>query len=215
MAQRASIWWLAHVLFIALAAPCAARAELIGSQLSTIEAAPAPSAQLPLQVGLRGEDGDIQPLTQWLNGKPTVWVLADYTCKTLCGPVVSISDALRQTGLRPRTDFRFIVVGLDPNDSADDARAMKDAQVGTDGDLTASTHFLRRRAEDVAALAAAFGFRSMYAKERDQYAHPAAAFVVTAAGRIARALPGLGLDAADQSMPWSRRSQAPPRCKMV
>jgi protein SCO1/2 len=46
-------------------------------------------------------------------------------------------------------------------------------------------------------LATAFGFRSIYDKERDQYAHPAAAFAVTPAGRVARALPGLGLDSPD------------------
>jgi protein SCO1/2 len=48
--------------------------------------------------------------------------------QSLCGPIVSVvSDVLRQTGLKPGTDFRFIVVGLDPKDSAGDAQAMKDA----------------------------------------------------------------------------------------
>src|SRR3954447_25806333 len=113
MARRASIRRLTAVLFIALAAPCSARAELLGSQLGKIEAAPAPNAQLPLQLELQSEGGDVQPLKQWLDGEPTVWVFADYTCKTLCGPIVSIvSDALRQTGLKPGTDFRFIVIGL-------------------------------------------------------------------------------------------------------
>jgi protein SCO1 len=192
MARR----WTVVLLLIALAAP--AHAELIGTALGQVEAAPAPNARLPLQLELSGAGGDMQPLQQWLHGKPSVWVLADYTCKTLCGPIVSIvSDALRQTGLKPGSDFRFIVTGIDPKDSADDARAMKDAQVGTDGDLPAYTYFLQAENEDVVALAAAFGFRSVYDKTRDQYAHPAAAFVVTPAGRVARALPGPGLDAAN------------------
>jgi protein SCO1/2 len=188
---------LTTALLIALAAPCQVHAELIRSQLGKVEATPAPNAQLP-QLELRGEAGDIQTLQHWLGGKPTLWVVADYTCKTLCGPVISIvSDALRQTGLKPGTDFRFIVIGLDPKDSPDDARAMKDAQVGTDDDLSVSTYFLRGGTEGIVALTAAFGFGSVYDKERDQYAHPAAAFVVTPAGRVARTLPGLGLDAAN------------------
>jgi protein SCO1/2 len=185
-------------LLIAFAVPCSVRAELIGSQLGKIEAAPEPNASLPLQLELKGEAGDTRSVQQWLNGKPTVWVLADYTCKTLCGPIVSVvSDALRQTGLTPGNDFRFIVIGFDPKDSANDARAMKDVQVGTDGDLPAYTYFLRGGTEDIVALASAFGFRSIYDRESDQYAHPAVAFVVTPPGRIARALPGLGLDAAN------------------
>ena len=52
----------------------------------------------------------------------TVRVLADYTCETLCGPVISIvSDALAQSGLRPGVDYRLIAVGLDPKDTAADA----------------------------------------------------------------------------------------------
>jgi len=194
---RTSIRRLTAALLISFTAPCLAHAELIGSQLGKIETSPKPNATLPAEVKLENEAGDIQPLQNWLGAKPTVWVLADYTCKTLCGSIVSmVSDALQQTGLKPGTDFRFIVVGLDPKDSADDARAMKDAQVGTNGALTASTYFLRGGTTGVAALAAAFGFRSVYDRDHDQYAHPAAAFVVTPAGHVARALPGLGLNAA-------------------
>lgn len=199
MARTASapIKRLMAALLIALVIPCAVHAKLTGSQIGNVEAAPGPNARLPLQLHLQSEIGADKPLQQWLGGKPTVWVLADYTCKTLCGPVVAVvSDALRHTGLKPGDDFRFIVTGLDPKDTADDARAMKDAQVGPDGDLTAHTYFLRGGTEDIAGLAAALGFRSAYDRERDQYAHPAVAFVVTPAGRIARVLPGLGLDPA-------------------
>jgi protein SCO1/2 len=194
---RASFRAFTAALLIAFTVPCSVHAELTGSKIGEVEAAPKPNAALPLQLKLESEAGDIRPLHQWLDGKPTVWVLADYTCKSLCGPVVSIvADALRQTGLKPGNDFRFIVTGLDPKDSADDARAMKEAQVGPDGDLAIYAYFLRGKSDDIARLAAAFGFRSAYDRERDQYAHPAAAFVVTPAGRVARILPGLGLDAA-------------------
>jgi len=156
---------LTAALLIAVTVPCLAHAELNGQQLGNIEAAPEPSAPLPGDLKLENEAGEIHPVQQWLGGKPTLWVLADYTCKTLCGPIVSVvADALRQTGLRPGADFRFIVIGLDPKDSAADARAMKDAQVGTRGDLPTATYFLRGGAEDVAALAAAFAWAAASAQ---------------------------------------------------
>jgi hypothetical protein len=77
---RTSVRRLTAALPIALTVPCLAHAELIGSQLGKIEAAPEPNAPLPADLKLENEAGDIHPLQQWLGGKPTIWVLADYTC---------------------------------------------------------------------------------------------------------------------------------------
>ena len=125
------------------------------------------------------------------------WVLADYTCETLCGPMISIvSDALAQSGLRPGVDFRLVAVGLDPKDTAADAASMKQAQVGASSEIAAAVYFLRGDGMAIAALTTALGFRSAYDRDRDQYAHPAAAFVVAPDGRIARVLPGLSVEPA-------------------
>jgi protein SCO1/2 len=56
---------------------------------------------------------------------------------------------------------------------------------------------LQGDAENTARVMAAVGFRSLYDAETDQYAHPAAALVMTADGRIARALSSLALNARD------------------
>jgi protein SCO1/2 len=152
-------------------------------------------ASLPLNVPLQGEDGSTKPLQFWLGSKPSVWILADYTCETLCGPVISIvSDALAHSGLRAGTDFRLVVVGLDPKDTAADAARMKQAQVGTDSDNSTASYFLRGDTKAIAVLTKALGFVSVYDRDRDQFAHPAAAFVITPDGRLVRALPGLAVD---------------------
>ena len=136
-------------------------------------------------------------LQSWLGGMPTVWILADYTCETLCGPAISIvSNALADTGLRAGKDFRLIVVGLDPKDTAAQAAAMKDAQISTRGGLAEQSRFLRVAAADTGALMGAFGVQAVYDREHDQFAHPAAAFVVTSDGRISRPLSALAVDAA-------------------
>lgn len=175
-----------------------AAVALTQADLAQVEAAPAANAVLPPLLLLQGENGETRPLRQWLGTAPSIWILADYTCKTLCGPIISIvSEALEQSGLRPGKDFRLIVAGLDPKDSAADAAAMKDAQLGTTGSLVQHAFFLRGSAPNIAELSGAFGFRSVYDREHDQFAHPAAAFVVTPGGRVARVLSGLALDPTD------------------
>jgi protein SCO1/2 len=163
-----------------------------------VGAAPPPNAVLPLNLPLQGEDGATKPLQVWLGTKPSVLLLADYTRATLCGPVISIvSDALAHSGLRPGLDFGLIVVGLDPKDTAADAARMKRAEVGLDdGKSPAVSYFLKGDATEMRALTGALGFSSAYDRDHDQFAHPAAAFVITPDGRLARALPGLSIDPA-------------------
>jgi protein SCO1/2 len=181
-------------IWLACAALSPVRAELTKSDIVAVEASPSPGAVLPLSVRLRDDSGVAKPIQQWLDNKASVWVLADFTCDTLCGPMVSaVADALRQPGLRPGADFHLNVVSFDSQDTADSAKEMKRAQIGHDA-LGTDTHVLRGDAGDIAALIKAFGFEAAYDRDRGRYAHPAAAFVVTADGRIARALPGLGLD---------------------
>jgi protein SCO1/2 len=49
----------------------------------------------------------------------------------------------------------------------------------------------------VRAATDAAGYRFAYDPARDQFAHPAAAYVVTGDGHVARALSGIGLDGPD------------------
>jgi protein SCO1 len=185
---------LASAIFLA-AAP--AHAAIVQRDLDRVGVTLPPDAVLPLDLPLQGEDGSSKPLRSWLGATPGVLVLADYTCETLCGPVISIaSDALAHSGLRPGRDFRLIVVGLDPKDTAAEAARMKQAQVGEDSDIFKAAFFLRGDAGTIGTLSKALGFSSVYDPARDQFAHPAAMFVVTPDGKLARALSGLAVDPA-------------------
>jgi protein SCO1/2 len=198
---------LAVALFsVTVSQPRAARAALTQSEIAQVAADPGPNASLPPHVSLTDERGATKSLQQWLNGKPTIWVLADYTCKTLCGPVIGeVADALDKSGLRPGADYRYMVMGLDPKDTAADAAAMKEGRIG--GALAKSTFFLRASPDNTAALLRTFGFQTVYDRENDQFAHPAAAFVVTPQGRIANVLSGLGLQPTDVRLALVSASQ--------
>jgi protein SCO1/2 len=125
-------------------------------------------------------------------------ILADYTCKSLCGPVLGLAaQALEQSGLQPGTDYRVVAIGLDPNDRPADAGAMKRAQIGEGTGLARATAFLTADTHALAQIEGAFGYRSAYDSQNLQVAHPAVAFVLTGDGRLARMLSSLALDPAD------------------
>jgi protein SCO1/2 len=180
---------------VTLNAVMPALAGLPASSLSSISVRPAPNASLPLGLSLREGDEDPKDIRNWLAGRPSVWILADFTCQSLCSPVLrQTADALNGSGLVAGRDFNLFVAGIDPKDTAQDAAAMKAAQIGTEGPLTSHTSMLRGDEKAVAELSERLGFHAVYDKANDQFAHPAAIFIVAADGRVSRMLSGLGLD---------------------
>ena len=172
-----------------------AAAELPASSLSAVSAWPPANASLPLDVPLKEGDGRPKEIQDWLAGRPSVWILADFTCQSLCSPVLrQTADALNGSGLVAGRDFNLFVAGIDPKDTAQDAAVMKAAQIGTEGPLASHTSMLRGDEKAVAELSERLGFHAVYDKANDQFAHPAAIFIVAADGRVSRMLSGLGLD---------------------
>jgi protein SCO1/2 len=187
---------LLRLVALALALVCArgAQAALTPSAYRQVEVAPPDGARLPADVSLIDDTGRRAPLAALAGGKPTVLVFADYTCRTLCGPVLAFAaNALAKAGLRPGADFRLLVVGLDPKDGAAAAQAMRRTALDGLPRIDAAATFLTADAATVAALTEAAGYRFAYDEANDQFAHPAAAFVLAGDLRIARVLSGLGL----------------------
>jgi protein SCO1/2 len=184
------------VALLAFVAP--AHAGFTTAQLQGLSVTPRPDAAVPLDRTFVDETGRSHPLREALGGKPTVLIFADYTCHTLCGPILDFAAAgLRQSGLQPGRDFRLVVIGLDPKDGPDAARAMRADRIGTDGPLARAAVFLIGHAADIDAVTAALGYQYAYDAAHDQYAHPAAAYVLDATGTVTRVLSGLGLSGSD------------------
>ena len=77
-----------------------AAAELPASSLSAVSAGPPANASLPLDVPVKEGDGRPKEIQDWLAGRPSVWILADFTCQSLCSPVLrQTDDALNGSGL--------------------------------------------------------------------------------------------------------------------
>lgn len=173
-------------------------ARLAGPAIEAVGALPPAGARVPLSVTLFDETGVPQTLQAAIGHTPSVLILADYACQALCGPVLTLAaTALARSGLSAGRDYRLVVVGLDPRKDFRAAKAMKAAQIGEDGELAAATSFLSPDPAALQAITTALGYRSVYDREADQFAHPAVAFVLTADGRVARTLSALGIDADD------------------
>jgi protein SCO1/2 len=155
-------------------------------------------AAAPLDTVVVDESGKPQTLHAFVT-HPTVLVFADYTCRTLCGPILDfVGAALKQSGLDIADRYRLVVIGIDPKDTTTDAAAMRHASLDPTLDKVAT--FLTADAKAVAALTSALGYRFKYDAEDDIYVHPAAAYVLTADGKVARVLTGLGLSGADMRL---------------
>jgi protein SCO1/2 len=188
----------ALLALLVLLTASSARADFSRAALDKIAADPQPDAQLPLAAAFTDAHGGARTLGAAIGSTPAVVVFADYTCRTLCGPILAFAaGALEKTGLAAGRDYHLVVVGIDPNDDGTSARAFAASRIGTDTPLAAATSLLIGRDEAIRAVTQAAGYRYAYDPAHDQYAHPAAAYVVTARGRIARVLPGVGLDGPD------------------
>jgi protein SCO1/2 len=186
------------MLALCAAAPMPAMAGFTSAQLAAISATPLPNAALPLQLSFRDENGRPLTLAAAVGGVPAVVVFADYTCHTLCGPILEFTAAgLERSGLRPGVDYRLIVIGLDPKNDLDRARAMRATHIDAADPIGRAAVFLSGGDADIRTATTAVGFNYAYDAEHDQYAHPAAAYIVDGAGRVRRMLSPLGLDGGD------------------
>lgn len=186
---------LVVVVFTALAP---ARADIVAAELKTVEAAPAPNAALPLDLGFIDQSGRALTLRAAIAGLPSVLIFADYTCRTLCGPILEFAMAgLAKSGLKPAVDYRLVVIGIDPKDKPEAAQAMRAAHIDSGSEIGRASVFLTGDEAAIRAVTQAAGLRYAYDAKHDQYAHPAAIYVIDAKGTVRRVLSPLGLDGMD------------------
>jgi protein SCO1/2 len=187
--------WLTLAILISLGG--AAQAALTERELASVALTPPPGAHIPSTLLFHDLDGRTMTVPEALAGRPALFVPVDFTCRTVCGPALTIAaGALADSGLRADRDFRLVVFGFDPNDGAAAARDFVRERL-TDPRLAHATLVLKGDRAGTQALMAAIGYATAYDAATDQFAHPAGALVVAPDGRVARVLPSLALNARD------------------
>src|SRR4051812_5583276 len=127
------------------------------------------------------------------DGKPAVVSLAYFRCPMLCGLVLrGLAHGLAEVPFRAGEDYRLLTISFDPKDGAAEAARKQEAVLAAFGKKTerAAWPFLVGGAAEIRAIAETFGFRFAYDETIDQYAHPAAVFILPPDGRISRYLYG-------------------------
>jgi protein SCO1/2 len=169
--------------------PALASAGLTEQQIAGVALAPRPDAQVPTSLVFRDLQGKTTTLESAIGGRPTMLLPADFTCKEICGPALSIAAAaLQQTGLTPGRDYSLVVVGIDARDGIDAARRLTTGQVGGPG-----VSVLSGDEHSIDALMASIGYQFAHDPDNDAVAHPAAFVTLRPDGRVSRAMSSLAL----------------------
>jgi len=173
--------------------PAAAMAGLTETQLSQVTLSPPPRAQVPVALAFKDLNGRDVTLGEAIAGRPTLLVPADFTCKQICGPALSIAaSALGQTGLQAGHDYSLVVVGIDSKDSIEDASRFTAGQVGGSG-----VSVLSGSDAAIRSLLASIGYSFQRDVSNGAIAHPAAYVTLAADGRVSRVLSSLALQPTD------------------
>lgn len=127
------------------------------------------------------------------DGKPLVLVMAYYRCPMLCGLTVrGLAQTLHRADLSPDT-FNVATVSFDPRDGPADAERARVNAMRVWGQPTraSSWPFFTTTESEARRLGESLGFHYVYDPKTEQYAHPAAIFVLSPDGKLTRYLHGL------------------------
>jgi protein SCO1/2 len=160
---------------------------------------------LPLNAAFRDTEGKAVKLGDFFDGKrPTLFVFAYHTCPMLCSLVLDATvRTLNDVAWTVGHEFDVVSVSIDPNDTPESA-TKKRAQVvksyargGAAGGSVVGWHFLVGDEANIRKVTEAVGFQYRYDARQKQYAHPAAIYLLTPTGRLARYLYGIQFDPGD------------------
>jgi protein SCO1/2 len=164
-------------------------------QLKGVQLAPQLGAQWPLDAMLRDETDAMVSLGALISDKPALVLFSYFNCPMLC-PVLleGTGRSLKGVSLRPGRDFTAVIISIDPHDEPADARKKKHEVIRRHppgGDSTLGWHFLTADPTTIERLTRVAGFRYSYDAASGHYAHPAAMFILTGQGKLARVLYGV------------------------
>ena len=149
--------------------------------------------------GLVLQDGHGNPVAvdaQLNQGKPVLVTMGYYTCPLLCNLVhEGLAKGLKAADLKPGRDFLGLAVSIDPKENPKSAVTNQNRLLRALGEPPAESWPFLLPAPGLAGpearLAEAVGFRYKYDDKSKQFAHAAAAFVLTPEGKISRYLYGV------------------------
>jgi protein SCO1/2 len=160
------------------------------------------SGLLPKDAVFRDADGGTVHLGDFFDGKrPTVFVFAYHSCPMLCSLVLDATvKALNDVTWTVGDQYDVVSVSIDPKDTPETATKKRAQVVGNYPRARGNTrgwHFLVGDETNIRKVTDAVGFKYHYDARQKQYAHPAAIYLLTPEGHIARYLYGVQYEPSD------------------
>lgn len=150
--------------------------------------------QVRLDGVFRDEMGRRVRLGDYFGKRPVVLVLAYYHCPMLCDLVLNgLTGSLKALALNPGQDFEIVVASIDPKETpelAAEQRRQTLASYNRSG-TQSGWHFLTGDSGAIKALTEDIGFRYIYDRDRNEYAHAAGITVLTPQGQVSRYIFGI------------------------
>jgi len=159
-------------------------------------------APLPADAAFRDAEGKSVHLGDYFDHKrPTLLVFAYHTCPMLCSLVLDATvRSLNEVSWTVGHEFDVVSISIDPSDTPETAtrkRAQVVASYPRAAGSTAGWHFLVGDEKNIRKVTDAVGFEYRYDARQKQYAHPAAIYLLTPEGHVARYLYGIQYDPKD------------------
>ncbi|HEX3946024.1 MAG TPA: hypothetical protein VHW69_18265 [Rhizomicrobium sp.] len=169
-----------------LVAASSAKAALSRAQFDSVSISPSAGARLDPALSAPDASGKWRTIGGVLAGRPAFVSFVDYTCNTLCGTDLELLSHAIQTNRLAPSQYRILVIGIDPKDRPKDARAMERKEIPAA--LWPAVTMLLPEADVVRRATAALGFHYVYDPAIDQFAHPAIVYMIGADGGLRTAL---------------------------
>jgi protein SCO1/2 len=187
------------VALIGLCTPLQAAQEYVDQEnrypiLNEVSLVEKLDAMVPGSLTFRDLDEKAVKLEDFFGGDRTIVLPLNYaSCPKLCGlQLAGLAESLGETSLEPGEDYDLITISLDPNETAEAARAVLQGfltKFGRDVDSSA-WHFLRGSEVNIRAVADAVGFGYAKDEKSGEYAHPPTAMVLSPKGKVCRYISG-------------------------
>jgi len=173
------------------AVPNTVAPELVG-----VDIAEHLGGRLPSGAAFLDTEGHSVKLGDYFGGKrPTLLVFAYHTCPMLCSLVLDATvRSLNDVAWTVGRDFDVVSISIDPKDTPETATRKRSQVVGAYTRAKGSSvgwHFLVGDEANIRRVTEAVGFKYNYDPRQKQYAHPAAIYLLTPDGRMARYLYGI------------------------
>jgi protein SCO1/2 len=157
---------------------------------------------LPRAAAFRDADGKAVTLGDYFDGKrPTLLVFAYHTCPMLCSLVLDATvKSLNDVPWTVGDEFDVVSISIDPKDTPETATKKRDQVIAGYPRAKGSAkgwHFLVGDEANIRKVTNAVGFQYNYDARQKQYAHPAAIYLLTPQGSIARYLYGIQYEPGD------------------